>query len=245
MKKLIGISLIFLCLNEISWSQTIQNSDSKEKLQQPKVVVFNPEGSSDSNVKSKEPEFRHMLKISPIMFLNGDFPLFYEYRLGRNVSTEAAIGITHKDYIYEVFEAARDNYDYASESIYTTGNSFRASLKYWPSKYGAMEEGYYFSIEYLNRKYNSSITFDEYDNNLDDYIYSEYSLTRKVSEWRLLFGYVYYLDDKVFFEYFGGIGMGNITTEGPYYDRNNNLTLGVQKKSRPNYIVGWKIGFAL
>ena len=245
MKKLISIILIIFCFSETSLSQTIQNSEPEEKLQQPKVVVFNPEGNSDSNVNSKEPEFRHMIKISPIMFINGDFPIFYEYRLGRNLSIEAAIGITHKDYIHELFEATKGDFSYDNEELYTTGNSFRSSLKYWPSKYGAMEEGYYFSIEYLNRNYNSTLTFEDYDNNTSEYIFYESPKKRNISEWRLLFGYVYYLDDKVFFEYFGGIGMGTVTTDGPYYDRNYNLKSGIQKRSRPNYIVGWKIGFSI
>ena len=101
------VTLLFLSACNIVFSQVVKTSDTPQSSSQPKVIVFKPDGGTSS--KKYTPEFRHMIKISPLMFFNGDFPLFYELRLGTNTSIEVAAGITHKDHINELYDEMNDN----------------------------------------------------------------------------------------------------------------------------------------
>ena len=239
------VTFLFLSICNIVFSQVVKTTEQPPASNQPKVIVFKPD--SETSDKNYTPEFRHMIKISPLMFFNGDFPLFYELRLGNNTSLEVAAGITNKDHINAIFDEINDNnpnylYEYDETTEYEFGKSFRVAFKYWPSKYGALDEGYYFSPEFLYRNYQSTSLMEYYspNNTLSELLYDK---ERVVKEFRMLVGWVYYLDDNVFFEYFVGVGLANITTK---FSLSGSTTPEfVDDKSRPNYIVGIKLGFSL
>ncbi len=238
------VTVLFLSACNIVFSQVVKTSDTPASTNQPKVIVFKPD--SGTNSKNYTPEFRHMIKISPLMFFNGDFPLFYELRLGTNTSIEVAAGITNKDHINELYDEVNNNnsnvfYDYDETTEYQFGRSLRMAFKYWPSKYGALDEGYYFSPEFLYRNYKSTSLVEDYSSN--NTVTEYYDKERAVKEFRMLAGWVYYLDDNVFFEYFVGVGLASITTK--YSLANATKVELEEKKSRPNYIVGIKLGFSL
>ena len=92
------------------------------------------------------------------------------------------------------------------------------AFKYWPSKYGALDEGYYFSPEFLYRNYKSTSMIEDYQSN--NTVTEFYDQERIVKEFRMIAGWVYYLDDNVFFEYFVGVGLANINTK--YYLKNSS-----------------------
>lgn len=239
-KLLVGL---FLCSFNLIFSQVVKTNENESTIYQPKVIVFKPD--DDSNNKEYTPEFRHMIKISPLMYFNGDFPIFYELRLGKNTSFEVALGITHKDFINEIRDEANNNgfsssyYNETRENQF--GNSFRAAFKYWPSKYGALDEGFYFSPELLFRNYKSSFyTENTSSTKVETNFYNQ---ERIVKELRLLAGWVYYLDDNVFFEYFVGVGLADVNTK---YSLNGAKSPDLNsQKSKPNYILGAKLGFSL
>lgn len=241
------VTVLFLSAFNVVFSQVVKTTPApSSSSNQPKVIVFKPDSTTDS--KGYTPEFRHMIKISPLMFFNGDFPLFYEMRVGNNTSIEVAAGMTSKDHIHEIYDEMNDNnanlfYEYGETTEYQFGRSLRAAFKYWPSKYGALDEGYYFSPEFLYRNYKSTISAEVYDADLEMYQTLAYNRERTVKEFRMLVGWVYYLDDNVFFEYFVGVGLASINNK--YFVDNSSQPEFVEDKSRPNYIVGIKLGFSL
>lgn len=247
MNKLTILSFLLLLFFDKAFTQTIQNGETSEALSQPKVVVFTSGGDSENGNKKNTLNYRHMFKINPLMYFKGDFPVLYEFRFAKDFSSELGIGFTHKDYVYEVFET---RYSYDPNPEYSTGASYRLGLKYWPSKYGALEEGFYFSLEYLYRKYNSmEFHFIYVGNSNDYYIDNEYldleiATERIQKQTSLVVGYVYYLDDYVFFEWYTGIGFQNNEKKGLHYDRNDDYTIGTKKESKPTYLLGIKIGFS-
>lgn len=164
----------------------------------PKVVVFN-----SSTTKEKPTVERYnMLKLSLLEPFSGDISFYYERVFTQNLSGEIGLGFTIDDYLSLAFEDAFVNSDERTPLI---GTSFGAGLRYYPFLAG---DEFYFAPEFKYRYYHSTI------NSVATSSTPEFQLeeSKSMSNFRITVGYVYLFDDRIFIDYFAGIGIAMIKT---------------------------------
>jgi hypothetical protein len=107
MKKLILTLTIFSVFENCSFAQeTIRfTKDEPTKSKSTKKK----KGSSEQNI----------IKIAPLAFIGGNFPVFYERSITSTFAMQVGLGITSKNYIYDALSEASDNSGgiYGAETI--------------------------------------------------------------------------------------------------------------------------------
>jgi hypothetical protein len=164
----------------------------------PKVVVFN---SSTSEEKSTVERY-NMFKISLLEPFSGDISFYYERVFTQNISGEIGLGFTIDDYLSLAFADAFESSDERTPLI---GTSFGAGLRYYPFLAG---DEFYFAPEFKYRYYHSTIS--TYETTSAPSVQLEES--KSMSNFRITVGYVYLFDDRIFIDYFAGIGIAMIKT---------------------------------
>lgn len=101
----------------------------------------------------------HIVKLNPLMFLRGDVPIYYENNFSSNLSLEAGVGFTLKDYLKNSFsDSVWDMYNLDTEEKMKIGYSFRIGVRYYAANFGFEPEGLYFGLNYRYQKYQSTLT---------------------------------------------------------------------------------------
>lgn len=153
-------------------------------------------------------EQKNLFKLNPLLIINGDLPVYYERRVTHNWAIEGSFGVTLKDYLYDFFYFDPNGISDVSmvpDRKYKMGYSISAAPRFYPS--GTFEETdiFYFAPEVRFRKYRSQALKSESSNSSfnEDFV-DEY---RQLIDLKLTFGYITYLDDNIFLEWYGGIGI--------------------------------------
>lgn len=200
----------------------------------PKVVVFNAPDSEEE----KTFDTKNLVKISLLEPFSGDISFYYERVLQKNISMELGIGVTLDDYI-QIFY---DNLEF-SETNRTAllGTSFALGLRYYP--FMASDE-FYFSPEFKYRNYHSTIQPVSASNQNFDPLEE----SKNVSNLRITVGYVYFFDNKIFIDYYAGIGIASIKSKSYKQIYNDTTMLYEYTESnttalKPRLTLGVKFGF--
>lgn len=225
MNKIQAISLS-LCF---SWS--IQLVVSQEG---PKVVVFNQQEEEDKWTSPK-----NLVKLSLLEITSGDISLYYERGLAEKVSVEAGIGMTMDDYLGSaIFD---DQFGEVSNDVQQLiGYSFGAGLRYYP--YKASDE-FYFAPEFKHRFYHT--LYNLYNGGITPLSFEE---TKTVTNARISVGYVYWFDDNIFIDFYGGVGLNlyKLKEYEAVYDETTFEYIYVERTTRqprPWLTLGVKFGF--
>lgn len=208
---------------------------------------------NDKDVKNQKNAF----KFNPLLILNGEIPIYYERALNNNVSIEGAIGMTFKNYIGSVSNFLGEGDD---EEIYDTKKekiksniSFKLGIRYYTAD--VVLDGFYFALEYANRKYSTeqTITYSQY-NPITFFSTTQtnvFNTEKSYNEFKLIAGsqsHNYW--DNFFIDYYFGVGINklNVIKVARIEDVNNSsyYTYGLisENKIIPSLYAGLKIGFA-
>ena len=201
----------------------------------PKVVVFN----SQEETKKEPVIYQNLVKLSVLEAFSGDLSLYYERILKPNLSGEVGLGITLDDYLTVAFDNTSIN---SSDRTALMGTSFGLGLRYYPFR---ASEDFYFAPEYKFRYYHNTYNPNGSTSGSID-VFEE---KKTISNFRMTVGYVYFFDDKIFIDYFAGIGVGVV--KNSYYDsvydgntQTYNYELISTSQPRPRLTLGVKFGFA-
>jgi len=190
--------------------------------------------------KEIDREVYNLIKVNPLLIFNGDIPIYYEHRLSDNVSVEAGIGITHLDYIYEGFRFDENLENFDAGRIAKLGYSLRAGLKFYPSNYTHALDEFYIGPEIRFKHYNTEISIQGSTNK----IYPEY---RTIVDFKISGGYIYYITDRVMFDFYGGIGLRSKRESRAQIDTSGPITITIppslQRSTLPALALGIKVGF--
>lgn len=192
MRTLVYISLFFLFTATFLPAQVVLRTappDTTQHKTTVKVSVMNPHGKQAETYRGHTmpaDSVQQALKINPGNFLRGDFSLYYEYRLARTFSVEAAAGVTYIDYIYEltqnegrfIFKANEAN----SVKFYS-GFVTRLQFRWYPSKYETAITGFYLAPELSYRTYKMDYLVNT------GLISEPHPVNRKFTDLRLQFGH--------------------------------------------------------
>lgn len=197
----------------------------------PKVVVFNESEQQEATIPAW-----NLLKIGLLEPFNGDIAFYYERVLGENISLEGGLGITIDDYFGSILF---NDFEYDNDRIPLIGYSVAAGFRYYP--FIAADE-FYFAPELKYRYYHHQI---EIGSGLD---YQLLEQSRTVANFRVTAGYNLFFDDKVFIDFYGGLGLA-MNTVKEYEAIYNETTfdydylLRVRRAPRPWLTLGMKFGF--
>ncbi len=219
------ILILFLTFNIF---QSLSQDDG------PKVVVFN---SEEQDEKRDEIYARNLFKFGLLSPFAGDFSFYYERVLAKSFSMEVGLGITIEDYIQgfindDIFSVSSENNLFGPSALI----GFRYYPVYTP-------EEFYIAGEFKYKQYRSQQIF----NSSDDI----FSRSTNVSKFRLTFGYQFFVYDNVFWDFFGGFGLGsetivNYTEEfaDPSSPTNNDMIIvkNENRELKPYVHIGVKIG---
>jgi hypothetical protein len=179
-----------------------------------------------------------LIKINPLLILNGDIPIYVERRIKDQISLEGGIGFTHMDYVTNIFTVNNQNGNPDVRKA-NPGYSLMVAAKFYPSKYTKALDEFYFGPEIRYRKYNTEV--QDCSSPSSAIFIPE---TRILTDFKLTIGYISYISDRVIVDFYGGIGMRsrNITS----YSCNSSSTAMVLKQVNdmvPVISAGIKLGF--
>src|ERR1700758_932187 len=78
---------------------------SKERHDSTVVIIFNNNSSQTASAHKKTKD-DNIIKIAPLGFINGSFPILYERVITDFFTVQVGAGLTNKNYIRAVFEEA-------------------------------------------------------------------------------------------------------------------------------------------
>jgi hypothetical protein len=161
---------------------------------------------------------KNVLKINPLLFINGDVPVYYERVLTKILTIELAPGITIHNYGAGFFPwlnnlsndniGASSGLPYDSGWRFNIGYSFKADARFYLGKYNLLD-GVYLSPEIGFRHY--SIDYLNYDADGEPIPVYTHGYTN-VTDFKILFG-----DENpdavnnLFFNSYIGIGFRRVT----------------------------------
>jgi hypothetical protein len=187
----------------------------------------------------KDKSIYNLIKINPLLVLNGDIPLYYERRIKDRFSIEGGIGFTHMDYIYHSY-VLYDEYG-EEERRAKPGYSLMVSAKFYPSSYTKALDEFYFGPEIRFRRYNTEVEDCE-TTSFSGYL-PEY---RMVTDFKITVGYITYLTDEVILDFYGGIGMRSRNVSLAYCDHTSLNPIMIYDNYTdmvPLFSAGIKLGF--
>jgi hypothetical protein len=236
---------VFFSVNQVLAQRTFQSATpDSARPQSPQIIVT--EGSpatyfTTKKVAEKKP-LRTTVKMNPLLLIQGDIPVYVEHKVAKKVTVELGLGMTYDNVITDALDV--DHYPESTEKENLMGYSIAAGLRYYPSSTYETMEGYYFAPEIRYRQYKS-IT-NQY---LEETINVKQG--RNITDFKLGFGYVDFIEDRIFIDLYTGIGM----RKRNYYNMVKEVIpasssmpetyeLWDEDKMVPLFSLGAKIGFA-
>lgn len=230
------IFFLFLPLFAIllTTSDSICQQDSSKRSV---TVVYSKVGYQRTQ---KDKEIFNLIKVNPLLVLNGDMPIYYERRITDHVSLEGSVGFTYNDILYQAFNLSETEV-YNEDRKFKPGFSGSGAIKYYPSNYTRALDEFYFGAEVRYRRYNSEIPNPD-GTSMTNYI-QEY---RNLMDFKLIGGYIAYISDRVIADIYGGFGMRMRNHSLAYYDTNSaNPDVAYDRINDviPTISLGVKFGF--
>lgn len=236
MKKIFFFfSLLLISIIGLAQNDNNSNSNSSDS---PRVIVFDTPPAVTKMVTEDEQN----IKLNVLAPLTGDIPLHFEKKLGEKFSVEGSAGITIQNFMRTaVFDFNELYSDVDINRSYEPGYSVSAAFKYYPN--GAIYE-YYFGPEIRHRRYNSSA--------FEVGVPGEYQEYMNLTDFKLVFGYLDYLDDHIIIDLFAGVGIRSRSQEMLTYvsydpttgQSVNEVRLETENKLAPLISLGVKFGFS-
>jgi len=229
------------------------------------VVIFNGSGSIGSKHQTKKTGEDNIIKIAPLGFISGTFPVFFEKKINDFFSVQLGAGLTGFNYFRNTINNAENSlvlsYPWGNNSSNTdvvepvfSYNERKAGMGYMfsiqPRLYFESEalEGSYMAISYDNYHYTSNIpgiTSDGSGNPVYDGPTKDEH--ENIGDIMVHFGYqtIY---DRLTMEYSTGIGLRNVngTKYAGYIDYNTNAVVdgfATYKQTIFNYSIGLRVGY--
>jgi len=261
MKPLFILTLFTLVLAQLKAQSPKNRKDSTV------VVIFNENKDANGNSKSKKTGESNIVKIAPLGFISGTFPLYFERRINNFLTVQVGGGLTSRNYVRGIIQKESSISEIAEYPWGENSQFNDAAEPFFGFKKRKPAMGYMFSIQ--PRLYFESdapdgsflaISYDYYHyattiaglkvNSNNEVVHtgenkSEYE---NLSDIMVHFGYQY-IYDRLTLEYTTGIGLRN--SKGSKYAANfdyntnsvNNEGFASYQQTAFNFSIGLKVGY--
>ncbi len=185
-----------------------------------------------------------------MLLLNGEIPLYYERALNTSFSAEIALGMTFKDYIGDLWRSLDEDLEKDNQKI-NSHFSYKLALRYYTG--GVALDGFYFALEYANRKHTQDLSIDSYGYNyLTGTTHTRtYNFVEEQfhNEFKMIFGaqeHDYW--DNFFLDYYIGVGIDKRKISSIEYHQENTTGINTYRlekieDTKPRFYLGIKLGF--
>lgn len=228
-------------------------AQQKDSSATDKVDVFSSHYYRGSAEKTGDKE-RFIVKINPLLFFNGQLPVYMETRIGGDFTAEGAVGVTFKDHIgpalnYDVFDGLHD-YESDLNTKNTTarpGILLKGAVRYY---FGVEDfpEGFFLGAQVQYSTYNLDFNIPDMGNlNLTQS--GKIPLALSFTDEAIISGYQIEIFEHTYMEFYYGLGarqehieyvseMSNNYTPANYFVKN-----GVDYNTLV-YLLGLKVGYS-
>ncbi|RYZ20840.1 MAG: DUF3575 domain-containing protein [Chitinophagaceae bacterium] len=228
------------------------------------VTIIFGDGSSKSSTSEKKKKAssgqNNIIKIAPLGFISGQFPLLYERRLTDVFTVQVGGGLTHRNYIRSAFMSVLNSEGEAAlikEYPWSSSSSdYDVAAPAYNFDHRQPEMGYMYRIEpriyfggdapeesYLGFQYNHA----RYNFSIPGLVNGEYKGDKKnefesLTDFMVHFGHQY-LYDRISMEWSSAIGLRQI--KGNKYVMSNKGQEGFASysKSIVNFGIGFSVGY--
>ena len=212
-----------------------------------KITVFKPQDNSPTTAPNAIPQQdMNCIKWNYSLLARGVFLMNYEFPLQKKISAEVGLGLTYRDYIFEV---SHSNY-FDNGNTATTGKfglAVEGGIRLYPKDFDNFE-GFFVSPVISYRSYSTPTSFSS---NTGTQTLSSSSFTPGYHfvdlQFKIGYSYESLWDDDLLGEIYAGVAIRNATVS--YYATNiNSTTLATQyvatkeKLQLPQFLFGFKFG---
>ncbi|MEP7197321.1 MAG: hypothetical protein ABI851_12445 [Saprospiraceae bacterium] len=221
----------FACIYIIFNSFVLGQSDSISS----KIRVYAPTGNSKHKRTSSEKGYLWVVKLDVLSTIfAGNIPLFLEYRIAKNISLEAGLGLTYgSDIITNIINELEAGF-FGYPSSRALGSSFKGAIKYYPSKDDNAIEGWNFGISFQHKNVRR-----KYDPN---YNFEQDKLNTKNS-FNLLISHQNFSISNICFEWSLGVGVSKNKLKSYIENSTGMPEVEIRNSIGPSFALGFKIGF--
>ena len=235
------------------------------------TVYFSKDPGKKSTSKKKGSSENNIVKISPLAFIGGIIPAYFERSINETFSVQVGAGITSKNYIGDAIRGANDNansnvsttkWSDGTTDTYTNENDVNKNKKTSIGYFVALEPRVYFASEGLDggfmgislsrAKFNSTsqkIVTGSTLNSEPKFTAGTFNASENITDLLVNFG-TQTLYDHISLEYTAGIGLRKI--KGTEYAYGQNFSAGVNNyvdgvstldKTKLGYHLSLKVGY--
>jgi len=245
-------------------------SSKKTRKDSTVVIIFNDNSNGDEKKKSTGED--NIVKIAPLGFINGTFPIYFERRINDFFTVQGGVGLTSRNYMRSWIRQAA-NVDFG------TDNEYKDMVYPWDPSLGLYDEadrtfdfthrkanlgfmvsvqprlyfesdapdGAFLGLSFDYGRYNFSIPGMVYNTNT--FSWEHKGATKKeyenLSDFMVYWGYQS-IFDKLTVEYTTGLGFRSV--KGEKYAFNSSGTTPTEgfatyKQSTFNFNIGIKVGY--
>ena len=255
MKKLflLILSILTLQLSNITYAQSKKNLRDSTT-----VIIFNQ--SSSGSKKHKKSGEDNIIKIAPLGFVSGTFPILFERSITEYFSVQVGAGLTHKNYFRTATTQDADNikYNYPTpyENSYDDVSEHIYKFNYRQVKMGYMlslQPRLYFESDGLEGSFlGLSLDYYRYNFQIPGVVgdgLNSFKQTgslkdenENIQDFMVHFGNQA-LNDKISIEWTTALGIRNVT--GNKYFATQSAFEGVSKYKQTvfNFNLGFKVGY--
>lgn len=245
--------IFFSCLMGASLCTFSINAEAQTKKQtkDSSVVIIFSETTTPSQTKKVRSSENNIVKISPLGFLTGRFPLSFERRITDFLAIEASGGVTNKNYIRSIFaQEANIKYQYpwANDSYYDESEPLYQFDERKPKMgvmYGIQPKIYFESEAPEGSFLGLSYDVIKYKFEVPSYSGGVKEEFENVNDFMVNFGYNR-IFDRISLETSSGIGLRKVKGEKyVVYKGGSSITDGMAtyQQSTINIALGIKVGY--
>jgi hypothetical protein len=242
---------ILICALALGWAIPLL-AQQKDSSAADKVDVFSNHYYRGSAEKVGEKE-KFVVKINPLLFFNGQFPVYLETGIGGSFTAEVAAGFTLKDYVSPEFNFYSfqqiEDYDQDLNVKNTTarpGILLKGALRYY-FDVGDFPEGFFVGAQGQFTTHNLDFNIPDMGNlNLTQT--GKIPLALSYTDFALFDGYQLEFADHLYFEAYDGIGVRQEHIEFVSVDYLGAPSHYFVKNARdyitPLFLFGVKVGYS-
>jgi hypothetical protein len=82
------------------------------RISKETVVIITEENAGNYFETRKDLKLTTLIKVNPLVLINGDLPVYIEQKIGNKMAVEVAGGVTYKNYVADLFDEAFYEYEY-------------------------------------------------------------------------------------------------------------------------------------
>lgn len=256
MKKIFAI---FLSIYLLQFSNGLQAQSKKILRDSSTIIIFN-QSSSSGNTRHKKSGEDNIIKIAPLGFVSGTFPILYEKRVTDFFSFQVGLGLTNKNYARTLTSKSSSNFKITDPEPYQD-NGANLSESLYNFNYRTVKMGYllsvqprlYFESEGLEGSFlGVSIDYYRYNFQIPGIVFDANNSYKqngamkdeneKIQDFMVYYGNQI-LNDKISIEWSSGLGIRNVKGTKYFASQDGFEGFSTYKQSLFNFNIGFRVGY--